>query len=413
MLILLIMINRKKYLGLQIIKLQKMDKESKLLLIDDIFTPSAPIENVELFTGRDGQINAIKEAIREKGQHAIMHGLRGAGKTSLANMTLFLFKNLMSLKITCNREDTFNSIWERALRKIRFVQTDKTVGFISTNKTDVFPIEVPGKDMISPTEIEQILINIPGNMLFIFDEFDMIKSKNVKSQMADMIKLVSDNLPHVTILIVGIAESVDELIGEHPSIERCMKQIELPLMNNLEAKDMVLQNLSYLKMGIDEQVLFKIIDTASGFPNYLHLLCKHAARIAVLENKEQIVLKHFDEAVLKSIENSDYTLKKTYQIAVKSSGTKNRFADVLLACALADADNRNSFNTDDVLEKYNRITGTLHKKESIHYHLGMLCKKERSEILIKSRKSKTTRYKFSKPLIKAFVKLKQHEEKIK
>ncbi len=390
-----------------------MDKESKLLLIDDIFTPSSPIENVELFTGRAAQIKAIKEAIREKGQHAIMHGLRGAGKTSLANMTLFLFKNLMSLKITCNREDTFNSVWERALRKIRFVQTDKTVGFISTDKTDVFPIEVPGKDMISPTEIEQILINIPGNMLFVFDEFDMIKSKKVKSQMADMIKLVSDNLPHVTILIVGIAESIDELIGEHPSIERCMKQIELPLMSDDEAKDMILKNLAYLKMRIDEHVLLKIIDMASGFPNYLHLLCKYAAKAALRDNTEQISLKHFDEAVLKSIENSDYTIKKTYSKAVKSSKRQGRFADVLLACALSDANGNNSFDADDVLEKYNQITGVLHKKESIHYHLGMLCKKERSEILIRSKKNNTTHYKFSKPLIKAFVKLKKHEEKIK
>ncbi|MCF6240825.1 MAG: hypothetical protein L3J74_05710 [Bacteroidales bacterium] len=390
-----------------------MNQESKFLLIDEVFTPSSPIENAELFTGREQQIAAIKEAVREKGQHAIMHGLRGAGKTSLANMTLYLFQNLMSIKITCNREDSFNSIWERALRKIRFAENNKTIGFISSSRTEIFPIEVPPQNMISATEVEQILLSINGNMLFIFDEFDMIKSKKVKSQMADMIKLVSDNLPHVSILIVGIAESVDELIGEHPSIERCMKQIELPLMNDNEAKDMVLRNLSYLKMNIDEHVLLKIVDMASGFPNYLHLLCKYAAKAAVRENNVQIAVKHFDEAVIKSIENSDYTIKKTYAAAVKSASTKNRFADVLLACALAEADETNSFDAYDVLEKYNRITGAYYKKEQLHYNLGMLCKKERAEILTKTRKSKTTRYKFSKPLIKAFVKLKQHEEQLK
>ncbi len=390
-----------------------MNQQNKFLLIDEVFTPSSPIENAELFSGRYRQIDAIKDAVREKGQHALMYGLRGAGKTSLANMSVYLFENLMSIKITCNREDTFNSIWERALRKIRFVASTKTVGFISSEKNEVLPIEVPDQNKISATEVEQILLGINGNMLFIFDEFDMIKSKKVKSQMADIIKLFSDNLPHVTVLIVGIAESVDELIGEHPSIERCMKQIELPLMSDEEAKDMILRNLSYLKMKINNDILLKIIDMASGFPNYLHLICKYAAKAAVCEKSVQISGKHFDEAVIKSIENSDYTIKNTYLKAVKTASAKNRFADVLLACALADADESNSFDTNDVLEKYNQITGQQHKKESIHYNLGMLCKKERAEILVKSKKSKTTRYKFSKPLIKAFVKLKQHEGKLK
>ncbi len=386
-----------------------MDKESKLLLIDEIFTPSSPVENRDFFAGRQKQILALKETINEKGQHAVMHGLRGAGKTSLANMTPYLFKNLMSIKITCNRNDGFASIWERALRKIRFVQNRQTVGFHPNTETEVFPIEIPETDKISPTEIEQILMGIQANMLFIFDEFDMIRSKSVKSRMADMIKSVSDNLPHVTILIVGIAESVDDLIGEHPSIERCMKQIELPLMSDDEAADMLLRNLSYLKLNIEDAVLSKIIDTASGFPNYLHLMAKYAAKAAIEEDKDLITGTHFHQAVIKSIENSDYTIKKTYSKAVQSKTAKNQFADVLLACALAETDEYNSFDTGEVLEKYNRITGKEHKKESIHYNLGMLCKKERAEILTKKRQASTTKYKFSKPLLKAFVKLKRHE----
>jgi len=389
-----------------------MNKESKFLLIDEIFTPSSPIENAEFFAGRNKQIAALKEVISEKGQHAIMYGLRGAGKTSLANMTLYLFENLMSIKITCNRNDTFNAIWERALRKIRFVQTDKTVGFRSSEKTNIFPIDVPEQDKITPAEVEQILLNINANMLFIFDEFDMIKSKKVKSRMADMIKLVSDNLTHLTILIVGIADNVTELIGEHPSIERCVKQIEVPLMSDNEAQEMILRNMNFLKLKIQKKVLNKIIDTASGFPNYLHLLCKYSAKEAVKNNFDIINEEHFNKAVIKSIENSDYTLKKSYQTATKSTRSKNQFADVLLACALAKTDERNSFDTEEVLKKYNQITGNKHKKKSIHYNLGMLCKKERAGILQKSRKQKNTRYKFTKPLIKAFVKLKKYEETI-
>jgi transcriptional regulator with AAA-type ATPase domain len=53
-----------------------------------IFTPSAPIDDQALFAGRVNQLNRIIGAISQRGQHAILFGERGAGKTSLANVLL-------------------------------------------------------------------------------------------------------------------------------------------------------------------------------------------------------------------------------------------------------------------------------------------------------------------------------------
>jgi Cdc6-like AAA superfamily ATPase len=390
-----------------------MNQEEKLLFIDEIFTPSSPIENKELFSGRTEQYEQIRETLKEKGQHAIMYGHRGAGKTSLANMCLYLYKNLMSIKVNCNRNDSFQSIWERALRKISFAQSENSIGYTPTETVNIYPLNVPDQEHITPTEIEQILSGIDQNMLFIFDEFDIIKNESIKSQMADMLKLFSDNMPHITILIVGIAKSVENLIGEHPSIERCVKQIELPLMSHTESKAMIANNLDLVSLKIKAEIAERIIEFASGFPNYLHLLCKYAAREAVLNDQTSINEIHFKHAVIKSIENSDYSIKKTYALATKSSQAQNQFANVLLACALADTDENSTFNSIDVLNQYNNITGEEHKKESINYNLGMLCKKERAEILKKEGKPKKARYKFKKPLLKAFVRLKQYEETIK
>jgi len=390
-----------------------MNKEEKLLFIDEIFTPSSPIENKELFSGRTEQYEQIRETVKEKGQHAIMYGHRGAGKTSLANMCLYLYENLMSIKVSCNRNDSFQSIWERALRKISFAQSENSIGYTPTETVNIYPINVPDQEHITPTEIEQILSGIDQNILFIFDEFDIIKNESIKSQMADMLKLFSDNMPHITILIVGIAKSVENLIGEHPSIERCVKQIKLPLMSHTESKEMIKNNLDLVSLKIKTDISEKIIEFASGFPNYLHLLCKYAAREAILNDQTSINEIHFKHAVIKSVENSDYSIKKTYALATKSSQAQNQFANVLLACALADTDENSTFDSVDVLSQYNNITGQEHKKESINYNLGMLCKKERAEILRKAGKPKKARYKFKKPLLKAFVRLKQYEKTIK
>ncbi len=389
-----------------------MNKEEKLLLINEIFTPSSPIERKELFSGRSKEIEEIRQVILEKGQHAVMYGPRGAGKTSLANMVRFLFEDLMTIKITCTRNDTFKLIWERALRKIRFMNQSNEVGFKPAEKVEVMPINVPDLEYLNTTEIENILTELNQSVLFIFDEFDSIKSLEAKSQMADMIKLLSDNLPNISLLIVGIGQSVDKLIGEHQSIERCIRQIELPLMNDYEARDLIDENLQIIGIKIKDDILTKMIELSSGFPNYLHLLCKYAAIEAIVLNNDTISESHFDKAVQKSIDNSDYSIRNAYQKAISSTSGKNQFADVLLACAMAITDDDNSFGSMEVLEQYNQITGNEHKPESINYNLGMLCKRERAEILTKLGRQKNARYRFRKPLLKAFVKLKQHDMKI-
>ncbi len=227
--------------------------------------------------------------------------------------------------------------------------------------------------------------------------------------MADIIKLLSDNLPHVTLLIVGIAQSVDKLIGEHHSIERCIRQIEVPLMPENESSELIEYNLGLLELKTKKTILEKIIELSSGFPNYLHLLCKHSATEAINCDVENISENHFNKAVIKSINNSDYSIRNSYQKATSSASGKSQFANVLLACAMVNTDENNSFDSKEVLMEFNNITGSEHKTESINYNLGMLCKSERAEILTKIGRQKNARYRFKKPLLRAFVKLKQFE----
>jgi predicted AAA+ superfamily ATPase len=54
----------------------------------EVFTPSATIDNQALFAGRVNQLNRIIGAVSQRGQHAILFGERGVGKTSLANVLL-------------------------------------------------------------------------------------------------------------------------------------------------------------------------------------------------------------------------------------------------------------------------------------------------------------------------------------
>ena len=48
------------------------------------FSPGAPIDKKSLFAGRTAQVISVIQAIVQRGQHVVLFGERGVGKTSLA-----------------------------------------------------------------------------------------------------------------------------------------------------------------------------------------------------------------------------------------------------------------------------------------------------------------------------------------
>jgi energy-coupling factor transporter ATP-binding protein EcfA2 len=383
-----------------------MTKEEKLLLINEIFTPSSPVENKELFFGRMHELGQLKEAIAEKGQHAIVFGIRGSGKTSLTNMVQYLYKNSLTIKVTCHRSDTFNTLWERALRKIRFVDQRFSPGYKPNEKTEMVPLDIPETAYITPNEVENILSAIALPTIIIFDEFDIVRNIAAKTQMADMLKLLSDNLPQITVIIAGMAQNIEKLIGDNQSLERCIRQVELPLMSDDETRELIVENMHIFGLNIKQDVLTRMIDLSSGFPNYMHLLGKFAAIQAVAEGNTEVGEPEFQFSVRKSIENIDLSIRNAFNKATSQKGGPFSMEEVLHACARAQTDHNHSFGIGDVSICLNKITGKDHDTSEIARSLKLLCQREKAEILAKLSRHKNARFIFRKPLLKAFVKFK-------
>jgi len=387
-------------------------KELKLAKVNSVFSPSAPIKKRDLFYGRIAQLNKVVETLRESGKHAILYGERGVGKTSLANILVEVLPTVTCTKVTCNRTENFDSIWRKALKQIKFVTESQGIGFNATKNQEIQQLDffVPTSEELDSTNLEHILKNLNNYLLFIFDEFDSISDPKTKIKMADTIKALSDNISNVSIMVVGIANSVKDLIGEHPSLERCLTQIKMPTMSDYEVTEIVKNGMNMLELSYTDTFLKKIIQYSSGFPHYTHLLSKYSAENCIREDRTELKKNDFNKAVSLSITNANESLRQSYQKGIFSSYSKTQLENVIAACAGVKVDEYNCFTVTDVLQKFNTNNTKDSTRQSITYSLNALCQKERGEIFEKIKMSRNIKYKFKNPLMLAFVRLKLYEK---
>jgi len=79
-------------------------------------------------------------------------------------------------------------------------------------------------EVITPEVVRQTLSIISADklMIVIIDEFDRLQEASLRALFADTIKTLSDHAIPVTLVLVGVADTVDALIKEHHSIERAL-----------------------------------------------------------------------------------------------------------------------------------------------------------------------------------------------
>lgn len=184
----------------------------------------------------------------------------------------------------------------------------------------------------------------------------------------------------------------------------------MPRMKKEESEEIIDNGLRKLEIRIENQVRDKIIEFASGFPHYIHLLCEFGCKEIIENNKDLFSDTYLLIAIRQGIENTSEQLRINYRKAILTANSSNKWRDLLFACANAEFDEFNAFTIREVVKQYARITKKSCKSGSLNYNINQLLTDDRGEILNKIGKGMGTRYTFRNPMMRAFVKLKFHAE---
>ena len=375
------------------------------------FSPNAPIRLPDLLRGRRNEIQRTIRAIETKGEHAVVFGDRGVGKTSIGLVTAAISqephqrRGRRALIASCSTNDNFATIWKKVLDEILTVE--KGLGFAETIEyTSGGRLSISLEDLQSPNDIRLIVSSLPNPSIIILDEFDRVSNEDTRTQISETIKLFGDHEVNSTIVIVGVADDVSQLMEAHRSIGRHLAEIQVTPLSHKELSEIVQGGLSNAGMTWAIGVPHDIAQLCHGYPNYAHLIGRSAGQAALEAQRTEVELEDVQAAIDEMIENSLQSLRGDYERAVASPQPDTLFREVLLACALAEKDSLGRFAAADVRIPLRKITGRSdYDIPNFQSHLAKFIDQSRGPVLRREGRPRSYRYRFVDPRMIPYVTL--------
>ncbi len=390
--------------------------------IRSIFTPHTPVNSLELFFGRTEEVKQIIAQINTPGQHSLLFGDRGVGKSSLANITSELIFGAGIVKgqlhkFRCDSSSTFEHMVAGVLRDVgidlkiselteehvqgggasigvsMFIKADAKIKSDRKYSQKMTPIH----GHIAPSNAAQLLGDLEA--LLVIDELDAIKNDEERWKLAEFIKQLSDMRAKLKILAVGIAHTASDLTQGHQSVERCLKETRVRTMAEPELERIIATGAKKANLIFEIDVVQKIVSLSGGYPHFTHLLALKCAEASIAQNLPSISVKTLNSALSSASAEAEGTLRRCYDDATMSSTTDQYRTIVCAAAIIPDPE----FTAERLRAAYKFRAGMPITQGALNNYIKRLVSDNGKTIL--KRRAKGV-YAFSDPRMPCFVRIK-------
>ncbi|MDB5392825.1 MAG: hypothetical protein JWM91_331 [Rhodospirillales bacterium] len=360
------------------------------------FTPSQPVRTAAQLIGRASQLERAVSAIVQDRSHVVIFGERGRGKTSLANVvgeTVSTY-DFRVIRHACDADSSFGQIVAAVLAKVPARLLRRAI-------QEGEPWTLPAPDNIGVVEATNAFCSISaGRLLVLLDEFDRISSLDLKRQFVELMKNLSDAGARVTFLLVGVAQTLDDLLFLHRSIQRSLIPIHLPLLTQDDIEVLIRQGERMSGLSFTLQARSAITSFSVRSPYFAQLLCLHSGKAAVRAESATVEHSHVRCALQATAEELAYAHEDAYTRAVggAAGGWKE---ELLYRAATRDSGPFGEFTAADLRPEGNEYD--IEAEAAVDRALANLVSPEAGCLLRETHASDARSYSFSDPAMRLYI----------
>ena len=279
----------------------------------EVFTPTRPQRSSRRVAGRQAELLRVFRAIALDRAHVVLYGERGRGKTSLVNLVAAAARSAgyMVGRYACASDTDFDAMMRGLARDLP--ASLLAVPALGDSSLEGCEAALPA-GRLQPRDIASLPGRLSGKRLvLIADEFDRIEDSATRTSLADTIKQVSDRGAALSFVIVGVSDSLEELLGRHPSIQRNILGLPLPLLSDQEIGNILEQARRDAGISFPEEVRDAIVMVARGVPYMAQLLGLHAGVEAMARDAATVSNADLRAAFERAVDEADPHLASLYE----------------------------------------------------------------------------------------------------
>lgn len=397
-------------------------KDDQIYQLKEIFTPSRPASYT--YIERPNVNRRLDRAFNTPGKQIILYGHSGAGKTTILTNKL-RNEDIKHITTRCVNGMTLNDIVIDGFNQLEIffrssgeeAENAKLGGTLSASYFGI-KASLSGEHGAETKFIAKRAVELPitpqnlakfmgasGNC-WVIEDFHKI-DENEKVLMAQIMKVFMDSsidYENLKIIAIGAVNSAREVVQYDPEMKNRISEIEVPLMNAPELRNIIEIGEKLLNVKIPDSIIKKMVAYSSGLAAVTHqlayLLCeankinKTYSSIKAFEINPNTFDIALDEYIA---ENSD-TLKSVFEVSTRiyNQRKSENPTDIIKAILLT---NKENVSINDIIENI-KISNKTYKGNNLRKYVHELTTPSRSEILRYNEDSMT--YYFSNPFIKAY-----------
>jgi Holliday junction resolvasome RuvABC ATP-dependent DNA helicase subunit len=259
-------------------------------------------------------------ALREDHAHVVLYSERGRGKTSLANLAAESLRGMSSIvaRHTCEAGTNFESLMRGLMHDLppSLLAVRSGPEGISRHNVEADGCEaVLPSGELRPRDIVTLTQRLNcRDLIFVIDEFDRVEDTETRERLADTIKQLSDQDVSLQFFIMAVAENLDQILGQHPSIQRAVVGVHLPLFSDHDVALLITRGGRETGLNFRADVVAHVTVLARGMPYMAQLLGLRLSQVAIERGDTTIVMKDLLVAVERLIDEGNLQVLMLYAL---------------------------------------------------------------------------------------------------
>ena len=278
------------------------------------FTPTQPKSGRRRLVAREAELRRILEALQEERAHVVLYSERGRGKTSLSNLVVEALRGrgVVVARHTCEAATTFDSL-------MRGLMQDLPPSLLLARAASAEAPAGEGCEAALPAGAlrPRDILSLPQrldcrSLVCLVDEFDRVQDPATRTWLADTIKQISDRDVKLLFLIVGVSENLDQILGQHPSIQRNVLGVHLPLFSDRDVAQVIARGGRETGLVFSPATVARVTVLARGMPYMAQLLGLRLAQAATARGDTRVLEEDFTAAIDRLLEDASPRVAALY-----------------------------------------------------------------------------------------------------